>query len=83
MTKSNLQLNEIISLTLMLLMFVALVAGQTQSTAFAAENARDVDAAAILQDSLNIDLNGRLGDAAVQVSIDIITELSHFRGEDE
>jgi len=55
MSKPSIQFNDYVSLAVMLLMLVALVAGQTDTRVYADD----------------------------QINIAVVTELSHFRGEDE
>ena len=83
MFKANVQFNDFVSLAVMLLMVVALVAGQVDANAHSAQNALPVAPIATFDDRINIDFNGHLGDAALKVSIAVITDLSHFRGEHE
>jgi hypothetical protein len=83
MSKPTIYFNNYISLAIMLLMVVALVAGQAGASDNAAEKAISVAPIAVLEDRLNIDLRGHIGDQALEVSIAIATDLSYFRGEDE
>jgi hypothetical protein len=94
MNKPSVYFNDYVSLAVMLLMIVALVAGQAdaQSTT-ARESARlplliqeewPVDGLEQrFDDRLDIALDGRIGDHAVELSLTVVTESEHFRGEDE
>lgn len=83
MGKPIIHFNNYISLAVMLLMVVALVAGQAGASDHAAEKAVSVAPIEILEDRLNFDFRGHIGDQALKVSIAVATDLSHFRGEDE
>jgi hypothetical protein len=83
MFKANVQFNDFVSLAVMLLMVVALVAGQADANAHLAQDAMPVAPIATHDDRINIDFNGYLGDAALKVSIAIVSDLNNFRGEDE
>ena len=95
MNKPSVYFNDYVSLAVMLLMIVALVAGQAdaQSTA-ARESAGQVPL--LIQDEwpvdgleqgfddrLDIALDGRIGDHAIELSLTVVTDSEHFRGEDE
>ena len=83
MGKPSIHFNDYVSLAVMLLMIVALVAGQADASDYATERAVSVAPISVPDDRLNIDLSGQIGDQALKVSIAIVTDLSHFRGEDE
>jgi len=83
MSKPIIHFNDYVSLAVMLLMIVALVAGQADASSYAAHKALSVAPITVLDDRLNIDFNGHIGDQALKVSIAVVTDLSHFRGEDE
>jgi len=83
MSKPIVQFNDYVSLAVMLLMIVALVAGQADAGDYAAKKALSLAPIAVLDDRLNIALDGHIGDQALKVSISVVTDLSHFRGEDE
>lgn len=83
MFKIGLRFNESVSLAVMILMVVALVAGQADASTESADLERPVSPIVALDDRINIDFDGRLGDAVLKVSIAVATDLSHFRGEDE
>lgn len=83
MWKPNVQFNDYVSLAVMLLMVVALVAGQADASAYADSNSMTVTPIATLDHRTKIDFEGQLGEKALQISIAIVTDLSHFRGEDE
>jgi hypothetical protein len=83
MGKLSMNFTNYISLAVMLLMVVALVAGQAGASDNAVEDAVSVAPVTVLEDRLNIDLRGHIGDQPLKVSIAVATDLSHFRGEDE
>ena len=87
MSKPIVHFNDYVSLAVMLLMIVALVAGQADASDYAAKRALSLVPITaldtVLDDRLNIDLNGHIGNQALKVSISVVTDLSHFRGEDE
>jgi len=74
MSKSTIHFNDYVSLAVMLLMIVALVAGQADASAYAAGKVRSVAPITSLEDRLNIDFDGHIGDQALKLSISIITE---------
>jgi len=74
MSKPNLHFNNYISLAVMLLMVVALVAGQADARDYAAGKVMSVAPIAVSDDRLNIGLSGHIGDHALKVSISIVTE---------
>ena len=83
MVKIGLRFNEYVSLAVMLLMVVALVAGQADASGTGAPVTKAGSPVAALNDRININVDGELGDAFLKVSIAVATDLSHFRGEDE
>jgi len=83
MGKMSLRFNEYVSLAVMILMVVALVAGQADASTDSAELKRPASPITALDDRINIDFDGQLGGAVLKVSIAVATDLSHFRGEDE
>lgn len=83
MFKPTIQFNDYVSLAVMLLMVVALVAGQADASTYADSREMSVAPIATLDNRTNIDLQGQLSEQALKVSIAIVTDLSHFRGEDE
>ena len=83
MAKATVRFNDYVSLAVMLLMVVAFVAGQTDTSVYAADKVQPVAPIAIMDDRITISLDGRLGDKALHVGIAVVTELGHFRGEDE
>jgi hypothetical protein len=74
MSKSTIHFNDYVSLAVMLLMIVALVAGQADASAYAAKKALFVAPITVLDDRLNINFDGHFGDQALKVSISVITE---------
>ena len=83
MSKPTVHFNDYVSLVVMLLMVVALVAGQADASTYADGKEMSVAPIAALDDRTHIDFEGQLGEMALKVSIAIVTDLSHFRGEDE
>jgi hypothetical protein len=83
MFKTTLQINDYVSLAVLLLMVVALVAGQADASVYSAELRKAVSPVAAMDDRININFDGQLGDAALKVSIAVATDLSQFRGENE
>ena len=74
MSKSPIHFNDYVSLAVMLLMIVALVAGQADASAYAAKKVLTVAPITLLDDRLNIDFDGHIGDQALKVSISVVTE---------
>ena len=83
MAKPSIHINDYISLAVMLLMIVALVAGQADASPYAAANKSPAAPIAVAGDRIKFDFDGHIGDQAMQLSIAVVTDLSHFRGEDE
>jgi hypothetical protein len=83
MTKPAIYFNDFVSLAVMLLMVVALVTGQSGAGAYAADKGQSIAPLATIDDRFNISLDGHIGDQALKISIAVVTDLSHFRGEDE
>jgi len=83
MFKPTIQFNDYVSLAVMLLMIVALVAGQADASSYADGREMAVAPIATFDNRTNIDFQGQLSEQALKVSIAIVTDLSHFRGEDE
>ena len=74
MSKSTIHFNDYVSLAVMLLMFAALVAGQADASAYAAGKALSAVPIKVLDDRLNIDFDGHIGDQVLRVSISVVTE---------
>ena len=87
MSKTIIHFNDYVSLAVMLLMVVAFVAGQADASAYEAEKAVSLAPVATFEampdDWLKINFDGHLGDEALKISIAVVTDLRHFRGEDE
>lgn len=75
MTRPNVQFSEIVGLTVMLMMLVAFAAGRTDAQAS--------EIAEVTRDTFNPNLEDRMSEAALNIDIDVVTDLSQFRGEDE
>jgi len=83
MSKPTIHFNDYVSLAVMLLMVVALVAGQADASGYADDKAMSVSPIAIEDSRLHLDFDGHLSDKALKISIAVVKDLSHFRGEDE
>ena len=83
MSRPSIQLNDYVSLAVMLLMVVALVAGQAGASAGVHDEAMSVSPVAVEGSRPRVDFDGHLSDKVLKVSIAIVKDLSHFRGEDE
>jgi len=83
MSKPSIHINDYISLAVMLLMIVALVAGQAEASAYATANKGSIAPMATMDERIRFDFDGQLGDQAMKLSIAVVSDLSHFRGEDE
>ncbi len=83
MSKATVQFSDYVSLAVMLLMVVAFVAGQVDASAYAADKLSSVAPITIVDGRVNISFDGHLGEKALDVSIAVVTDLSHFRGDDE
>ena len=84
MTKPVPYLNEIVSLTVMLLMIIALVAGQAEATAGEEPRARGVPAAEQRSEApFNATIRAEIDGKPLTISIDASAEFEYFRPEDE
>jgi len=83
MFKPSIQFNDYVSLAVMLLMVVALVAGQADASSYADDEEMSVAPLAAMDNRMSIDFEGQLSEQALKISIAIVTDLRHFRGEDE
>jgi hypothetical protein len=83
MSKSPIHFNDYVSLAVMLLMVVALVAGQAGASTYAAASKGPIAPIVVMDDRIMFDFDGHIGDQAMKLSIAVVTDLSHFRGEDE
>ena len=79
MSKPPVRTNTYVSLAVMLLMVVALVAGQESASDYATEKALRIGPIAVLEDRINFDRH--FGDHVLKVSI--ASGKNYFRGEDE
>lgn len=82
MSRALVQFNDYVSLAVMLLMLVALLAGQSSAGEYRAPDRIGVAASM----PFSAELDGRIGYQAVKVGIATVArigETSHFRGEDE
>lgn len=83
MSKPSIHVSDCVSLAVMLLMIVALVAGQAEASAYATADKASVAPIARVDDRITFDFDGHIGDQAMKLSIAVVTDSSHFRGEDE
>lgn len=83
MFRANVQITEIVSLGVMLMMIVALIAGQSGASADELTSKAKETPVIAVGDHLTFDLDARLGDNALDISLAVVAEISHFRGEDE
>jgi len=77
MSKPSIHFNDYVSLAVMLLMVVALVAGQADARNYAAKKVISVAPIVILDDRFDIDLNGHIGeigDQALNIGITLVSE---------
>jgi len=74
MSKSTIHFNDYVSLAVMLLMFVALVAGQADASAYAARKALSAAPITVLDDRLSIGFDGHIGDQVLKVSISVVSD---------
>jgi len=75
--------NDYVSIAVMLMMAFALVAGHADASTDYSPDLHAVTPLSSIEPSTRIDLNGYLSEKALKISIDIVTDLGHFRGEDE
>ena len=83
MSKPFIHVSDFVSLAVMLLMIVALVAGQAEASTYATADKGAVAPITTVDDRIMFDFDGHFGDQTIKLSIDVVTDLSHFRGEDE
>ena len=83
MSKPSIHFNDFVSLVVMLLMVVALVAGQADASAYADSEEISIAPIAALDNRTHMSFEGQISEQALRISIAIVTDLSHFRGEDE
>lgn len=85
MSRPIVQISEFVSLVVMLLMIVALVAGQADATAHDEGIVRSTDAT-LVQDRSDIHLASQSLEKALLINVDadlVVNDLNQFRGEDE
>ena len=87
MSKPIPYLNEIVSLIVMLLMVVALVAGQAGATVHGAERVEGATAGEVSHDArqrpIRTTIKAHVGGTPLTISIDASAEFDYFRLEDE
>ena len=67
----------------MILMVIAVVAGQANATADGASAAAMTEIHQVIEDRFSVDFEGQLGARAVIITIGVVSELGQFRGENE
>jgi hypothetical protein len=82
MFKPTIYFNDYVSLAVMLLMIVALVSAQASANNEGADAVLPVNKV-VVDDNPHLHLSGYLGGHSLKVSIDVVTDSGHFRGEDE
>ncbi len=75
--------SEFVSFAVMILMAVAVVAGQASASIEEASAAAATEFHQAIEDRFNIDFEGRLGAKAVIITIGVVSDLGQFRGENE
>ena len=87
MSRSLLTINEMVSLTIMILMVIALVAGQASAEAHAEEVAEASSSEAGMVEEAHAPfrttISAHIDGHPLRISIDAVAELSYFRFEDE
>jgi hypothetical protein len=82
MSKPNIYFNDYVSLAIMLLMIIALVSAQASASGQGANAVMPVENV-IIDDNPQLHLSGYLSDHSLSVSINVVKDSGHFRGEDE
>ncbi len=75
--------SEFVSLAVMILMAVAVVAGQANASVKEASTAAAMEFHQAIEDRFSIDFEGRLGAKAVRITIAVVSDIGQFRGENE
>ncbi len=76
-------ISEFVSLSVMLLMAVALVAGQANATVKDTHAAAAIEFHRSIEDRFSIDFEGQLGATAVKITVGVVTDSDHPVGEDD
>jgi len=83
MSKPLVQNNAFFSFAVMLLMIVAVVAGQSRASLAASSDEARRLMPSQLSEVVTLSVQTELHDTAPKVSKDMAADLTHFRGEDE
>ena len=83
MFKSMQSVSEFLSLSVMILMAVAVVAGQASATAEESSAEAAVEFHQTTEDRFSIDFVGHPGVRAVIITIGVVSDLGQFRGANE
>ena len=87
MPRPTIHFNDYVSLAIMLLMSVALIAGQADASVDESESvyesATAIGSIVLFDDRSKLEVSGLIGEKALEISISVVSDLSHFRGEDE
>ncbi len=83
MVKPTFNFNDYVSLAVMLLMTTALIFGQAEASADRSYGANVVESVVIFDHEVKLEISGYLSEQVLKVGKDIVTDLGHFRGEDE
>ncbi len=87
MPRPTIRFNDYVSLAIMLLMSVALIAGQAGASVDESESvyesAQSIGSIVLFEDRGKLEVSGLIGEKALEISISVVNDLSHFRGEDE
>lgn len=83
MSASTRYFSEFIGLSVLLLMTIALVAGEVDATADVRAQSKQGFSGVFLVEPFQQNFDIQLGQRALSIGIALATDMSHFRGEDE
>ena len=83
MFKAANYISEFVSISVMLLMAVALIAGQANATVKEAQAAAAMEFHQVIEDRFSIDFEGHLGATAVKITVGVAAELSQIGAEND
>ncbi len=83
MSKPAQYVSEFVSLGVMILMAIAVVAGQANATVKETSASAATEFHQAIEDRFSIDFESRLGTKAVIITIGVVSDLGQFRGENE
>ena len=83
MPRPTIHFNDYVSLAIMLLMSVALIAGQADASVDESESATAIGSIVLFEDRSKLEISGLISEKALEISISVVNDLGHFRGEDE